>query len=136
MSESILNSTKKILGLDEAYTAFDLDVMMNINSALSVLTQIGVGPSTGMMIEDATADWSLLGTDIRVVNEAKQYIYLAVRAVFDPPSTSYGTEAMKEQIAEHVWRLNVLMEETIWTDPNPPDPLEEDVDYTFDGGTP
>lgn len=135
MSDSILTNTKKILGIDEAYTVYDFDIMTHINSALSTLTQIGVGPANGIMIQDETAEWSLLGSDIRVVNAAKQYVYLKVRSVFDPPQTSYAVEAMNNQISEHEWRLNVLMEETIWTNPDPVD-LPEDVDYIFDGGAP
>lgn len=136
MSESILTSTKKILGLEEDYTAYDPDIIMNINAALSTLTQIGVGPTEGFMIEDATAVWSLLGSDIRVISACKQFVYLSVRAVFDPPSSSYAVQAMKEQIGEQLWRINTLMEETIWTDPDP-DPLpEDDGDYLLDGGAP
>ena len=139
MSESILTNTKKILGLAEDYTAFDFDIIVHINAALSVLTQIGVGPTDGMMIEDATAEWSLLGSDVRVVNACKQYVYLSVRSVFDPANSSYGVEAMQKQIDEQVWRINTMMEETIWTDPDP-DPDAPDVpvggDQILDGGAP
>lgn len=135
MSESILTSTKKILGIEEGYTAFDPDIIMNINAALSTLTQIGVGPAEGIMIEDALAEWSLLGSDIRVLSACKQFVYLNVRSVFDPPNSSYAVTAMKEQIDEQLWRINTLMEPTIWTDPDP-DPLPEDDDYILDGGAP
>lgn len=119
MSDSILTSTKKMLGLEDDYTAFDLDIILHINSALATLTQLGVGPTEGFFIEDKEALWvDLLGTDPRL-NSVKQYVFLRVRLVFDPPQTSYAVEAMKEQIREHEWRLNVHMESTIWTDPDP-----------------
>lgn len=127
MSESILNSVKKILGIEEDYTAFDLDIIIHINAALSTLTQLGVGPDTGFAIEDDTAEWAtFLGSDTRL-NPVKQYVYLRVKAVFDPPQSSYAVQAMKEQIQEHEWRLNVTMEETIWVDPNPVVVPEEEV---------
>jgi hypothetical protein len=125
MSDSILTSTKKILGIEADYTAFDLDIITHINSALSTLTQIGVGPELGFMIEDASAEWvDFLGTDPRL-NAVKQYVYLRVKMVFDPPQSGYAVTAMKEQIQEHEWRLNVQMEHTIWVDPMPVVIVEE-----------
>ena len=47
--DSILTSIKKLLGIAEEYEHFDPDIVMYINSAFSVLTQLGVGP------EDNTA---------------------------------------------------------------------------------
>jgi hypothetical protein len=135
VSESILDSTKKNLGIAADDTTFDADIIMHINSAISTLTQIGVGVSTGFAIEDDTAVWSdLLGTDPRL-NAAKTFVYLSVRLVFDPPQSSYAITAMKEQIQEHVFRLNVFMEATIWTDPDPEDPDLEEEDI-LDGGSP
>ncbi len=57
MSDSILTSTKKILGLDDSYTAFDVDVMLHINSVFTTLSQLGIGPVNGFMIENAEAVW-------------------------------------------------------------------------------
>ena len=136
MSESILTSTKKILGMEEDYTFFDLDIIMHINAALSTLTQLGVGPAAGFMIEDKTATWdAFIGSDPRL-NAVKQYVFLRVKYVFDPPQSGYAVTAMKEQIEEHAWRLNVQMEETIWTDPNPVVPTDDDDVIVLDGGTP
>jgi hypothetical protein len=117
MEDSILTSTKKALGLDEDYTAFDPDIIMHINSALSTLNQLGIGPGLGFMIEDETALWStFLGSDPRL-NNIKSYVYLYVRALFDPPQTGFGTSAMQEQIKELAWRINVQREDEHWTDP-------------------
>lgn len=120
MEPSILNSTKKILGVGEADTSFDVDITFHINSVLSVLNQVGIGPSDGYMIEDDTATWdAFIGTDPRL-NLVKTYLYLKVRLLFDPPSTSYAIDAMKKQIAEFEWRLNVMREGESWTDPTIP----------------
>ena len=54
---SILTSTKKLLGIAEEYTHFDADLIMHINSVLSILTQIGVGPAEGFSIKDKDCIW-------------------------------------------------------------------------------
>ncbi|WKW86797.1 hypothetical protein SEA_CONLEY_11 [Gordonia phage Conley] len=110
MSESILDSTKKILGIGEDYDAFDIDVIMHINGALSTLHQLGLGPEEGFMITDSSEEWGdLLEEDARL-NSIKTYIYLKVRILFDPPSTSFVLSALQEQIKELEWRLNVYRE--------------------------
>ena len=117
MSTSILDSTKKVLGIDADYTAFDVDILMHINSVFSTLNQLGLGPAEGFAIEDATTTWdAFLGTDLRL-NSVKTYIYLRVRLLFDPPSTSYLITSMKEQLQELEWRLNVNREESTWVPP-------------------
>lgn len=120
MEPSILKSTKKILGVGEADTSFDVDIITHINSVLAVLNQVGVGGSAGFMIEDDTATWdAFIGTDPRL-NLVKTYLYLKVRLMFDPPGTSYAIDAMEKQIAEFEWRLNVMREEESWIDPTIP----------------
>lgn len=120
MEQSILKSTKKILGVAPEYTAFDLDILTHLNSALSTLTELGIGPAAGFMVEDDTAVWSdFLGTDLRF-NSARTYVYLKVRLAFDPPSTSFAITAFEKQIQELEWRLNTTREGDSWTDPNPP----------------
>lgn len=134
MSDSILTSTKKILGIEGDDTSFDLDIITHINSAFSTLAQLGVGPEGGFMIEDATPTWeSFLGTNL-LLNPVKQYVYLSVRRVFDPPQSGYAVQAMDQQIKEHEWRLNVLMEHTIWTDPMPEVPVDDEAEVVLDGG--
>jgi hypothetical protein len=119
MENSILISTKKILGIAEDYTAFDLDIITHINTAFSTLTQLGVGPAEGFMIEDNTEVWADFIADDSQYNSVKSYVFLRVRQLFDPPTTSYLIEAYNKQIQELEWRLNVHREETGWTDPNP-----------------
>lgn len=119
MSDSILTSTKKILGIEEDYTAFDEDIMMHINSVFSTLNQLGIGPENGYAIGDAEDTWDdFLGNELRL-NSVKTYVYLRVRLLFDPPTTSYLIDSMKAQVTELEWRLNVQREETSWVNPNP-----------------
>jgi hypothetical protein len=125
METSILTSTKKILGIAADYTVFDLDIITHINTAFSTLTQLGVGPAEGFMIEDDTAEWDDYIVDDMQYNAVKTYVYLRVRQLFDPPTTSYLIAAFQKQIEELEWRLNVHREETEWTDPDPDPPFEE-----------
>ena len=120
--ESILDSVKQVLGIDAADTSFDLDVTMHINSAFSTLNQLGIGPEDGFAIEDDSATWDdFIGSDVRL-NSVKTYVYLRVRLLFDPPTTSFVIDAMKKQIEELEWRINVHREEVEhpWVSPQTP----------------
>jgi hypothetical protein len=108
--ESILDSTKKVLGLDETYDAFDQDIITHINATFSVLNQMGVGPEDGFFISDDTAIWSEVGLPDNQLHLVKTYMYLKVRFIFDPPATSFHMTAMKDQIDQYEWRLNMFRE--------------------------
>lgn len=119
MAGSILDDVKKVLGLDPTYTAFDPDIILHINTVFTILSQLGIGPSTGYMIMGNTETWdAYLGTDLNL-NSVKTYICVKVRMVFDPPTTGFVIAAYEKQIEELEWRLNVKREGESWTDPNP-----------------
>lgn len=136
MDKSILTNVKKMLGLDKDYDAFDMDVIIHINSVFSTLSQLGIGPVNGFMIEDDILTWDdfFEASDPRL-NSVKTYVYLRVRLLFDPPATSFAITAMEKQIQELEWRLNAYRETWAYTDPMPSTPMvmgaEDDV---FDGG--
>lgn len=109
-TESILTSIKKMLGITEEYDHFDSDLIMHINSVFSVLTQLGVGPSTGFMIEDTSATWNSFISNEATLMLVKSYMYLKVKLMFDPPLSSSVLECYKVQISEYEWRLNVAVE--------------------------
>lgn len=127
MDTSILNSIKKILGLSDTYTAFDVDIIMHINSVFSVLTQMGIGPSEGFSIEDALNEWSEFMAESNAYNLVRSYIALKVRLVFDPPNNSFLLSAVQKQIEEYEWRLSTVREWLL----NPVDPklAETEVSY-------
>lgn len=110
--ESILTSIKKMLGIDEEYTHFDADVIMHINSVLMILTQLGIGPAEGFMIEDDTSTWVdfIPEANAAQLHAVKSYIYMKVKLIFDPPLSSAVIESMNRQIAEFEWRLNVAVD--------------------------
>lgn len=111
MADSILDTTKKVLGIDPTYTAFDLDITMFINSALSELHQLGVGPANGFEITGKDQVWlDFLNSD-PTLNDVKAYVFLRVRLLFDPPSTAYLVQAFESQLQELAFRINVRREE-------------------------
>lgn len=106
--DSILTSIKKLLGIQQDYTHFDADIIMHINTAFLTLSQLGIGPSKGFMIEDKEDFWEDFFTDD--LEAVKTYVYLKVKLVFDPPTSSAVMESMNRQISELEWRLNVAAE--------------------------
>lgn len=117
--DSILDSVKKNLGIDPAYTHFDADITLLINGVFSTLNQLGIGPVDGFMIEDKSAEWDeFTGSDV-LLNSVKTYVYLSVRVVFDPPATGYLVTAYNDRIKELEWRLNTYREGLSWQDPSP-----------------
>ena len=106
ISESILTSIKKLLGIDENYTHFDADIIMHINSVFSILTQMGVGPANGFSISGKDDTWSAFITDKpNIFSLVKSYVYMKVRLLFDPPLSSAAIESINQQISEFEWRL-------------------------------
>lgn len=107
MTESILNTTKTLLGIAISDTAFDAEIVTHINSAFMVLNQLGVGPADPFMIEDHTTEWSSFSVDLPKMAAVKTYIFQKVRMMFDPPTLSFVLDALKNQINELEFRLAV-----------------------------
>ena len=106
--ESILDSIKKLLGPSASYEYFDTDIIMHINTAFMELNQLGVGPTKGFSIKDNTAKWTdFLDETNHNFEAVKTLIYLKVKLVFDPPTSSSVMESMNNQISRLEWRLNV-----------------------------
>lgn len=110
--DSILTSIKKLLGIAEDYEHFDQDLIIHINSVLSVLTQLGVGPSEGFSIEDENATWNDFIPEDKRLSSIRSYVYMKVKLLFDPPLSSSVMESMNRMISEFEWRLNVTAEPT------------------------
>ncbi len=102
---SILNSTKKVLNIEPEDEAFDVDLILHINSVFSELCALGVGPERAYSIESSDETWDefITNTDLNMV---KSYMYLEVRLMFDPPTASL-LSAMERKRDEYEWRLNV-----------------------------
>lgn len=131
MEDSILTSTKKIVGIADDYTAFDLDILTHIGSTFTIVSQLGIGPSEGITVEDAEKKWSDLELSPRTLNLLRTYVFLRVRMLFDPPSTSFLIDAINRQITEHEQRLSMERESTIPL-PTPPERNTEDFYFYYD----
>lgn len=108
--ESILTSVKKILGIYEEDTSFDIDIIMHINTVLMFLRQMGIGPSEGFYVTDSYDTWEDYLSDNILLEPVKTYVALKVRLIFDPPASSAIIEAMNRAISELEWRLNVQVD--------------------------
>lgn len=95
------------------YKVFDDDVIMTINSALSIATQLGVGPDSGFLITGNTETWEDLIGERKDLEIVKDYVYMKVKLVFDPPTSSAVMEAFKTMIKEYEFRINVIVETKI-----------------------
>lgn len=102
--ESILTSIKKLLGIQAEYTAFDQDLIIHINTAFAVLNQLNIGPPHGFVIEDNSATWDEYITACNLTM-VRSYIYMKVRLMFDPPTSSVLVDSMNSMISELEWRL-------------------------------
>lgn len=103
---SILNDVKHQLGLLPELTDFDTTIIIHINTTLAILTQLGVGPSTGVQITGPTEDWDIIYDDPRL-NTVQSYVYLQVKNMFDPPKVGGLISSMERQIAMLEYRMNV-----------------------------
>jgi hypothetical protein len=107
-NDSVLNSVKKVLGIDSGYTIFDLDITLHINSVLSTLQQLGVGLTDDQAeIQDKNDTWDSILTTQKNLSMIKSYIYLRVRLLFDPPATGFTTDSFQRQIDQLEWRITV-----------------------------
>lgn len=109
----ILDDIKKLLGIDKEYDVFDTDILIGINTTFSTLQQLGVGPRDSFSIEDKSEKWSAFFNGVpesKNLGAVKTYIFMRVKLMFDPPTTSFALDAYKKQIEELEWRLSVQAE--------------------------
>lgn len=102
--DSILDSIKKLLGIQPEYRAFDEDLIIHINTVFAVLNQIGIGPQEGFFIVDETTNWDEYMSDINQAS-VRTYVYLKVRLLFDPPGSGILVDSINRMISELEWRL-------------------------------
>lgn len=104
--DSILTTIKKMLGgMTEQNTHFDTEIIAHINTALFRLHQLGVGPTKRAHIEDSTSTWESVFGNMDDIQAVKDFIYFRVKLSFDPPTSSFVLESIKEQIKELEWCL-------------------------------
>ena len=102
--EYILASIKKLLGINPDYKAFDTDITIHINTVFAILNQLGVGPEEGFSITHGFEKWSDYCTT-KNENMVRTFVYLKVRLMFDPPTSSVLMDSINNTLAELEWRL-------------------------------
>ena len=98
---SILDTTKKKLGLSPDDESFDVDIMICINSAFERLESLGIGPEGGYRIQSKDNVWTEYLTDEKQIESVKDYVYMKTKLIFDSSTmSSYLIESYKKQIDE------------------------------------
>lgn len=108
-TDSILGTIKTMLGPTEDYTAFDMDIIIHINSAFGRLCELGVGPSQPFEIVTGDETWSEFATD-QPQPQIKRFIFLYVKRIFDPSANSVIMQAYQEEIDKLEWLMNSVAE--------------------------
>ena len=107
ITDSVLDTIKKdFIGVDPSYDVFDGNLILLINSQLSVLNQIGVGTKTPFKITGSSETWSTFFEDKPYLESVKELIGIKVKLAFDPPQNSSLLQAFKDRAFELEWRLN------------------------------
>ena len=104
-NNKILNDTKELLGLPSNVTDFDLQLINHINSVLYTLTTIGVGE---VNYQTTLTDGNLslfVPNNEEIQATLQMYIFMKVRLLFDPPSSSFVLTSLEAQLKELEWRL-------------------------------
>lgn len=107
MTDSILDSIKELILGHSEDTDFDTDLIIHINTALSHLYQLGVGPKEGFEITGSTETWSDFLENEKALRMVLTYVYMKVKVAFDPPSGGV-LNSFESQIEELEWRLQVF----------------------------
>lgn len=102
---SILKSIRKSLGYENT-NEFDTDILISLNSALAILTQLGVGPKEGFEVIGEDQTWEdFLGPDKRL-SMAKQFALIRTKILFDGSSLTSSLLSSYESMAKELeWRL-------------------------------
>lgn len=108
--DSILTSVKSMLPIPEEVENFDGALIIHINAVFSDLIQLGVGPSEGFSIQDKHAIWTDFLPAEPKWESVKEYTYLKVKLVFDPPQNTSLRESMERRVSELEFRLTVAAE--------------------------
>jgi hypothetical protein len=112
MDDSILDTVKRLLGIEPDNTPFDAELIVHINSAIMALEQLGVCKTPNFEVTSTADIWSEFLLDGVNLQAAKHYVYLQIKQVFDPPATSFALDAIKRQLDMYEWRLMVQADPT------------------------
>ncbi len=101
-----------MLGIQTAFTGFDVAILSFINSAIFSLSQLGLSAATGFIATSETT-WSDLIGESDNLEIIKAYIYFKTKLAFDPPGVSFLVSAIERQIQEYEDRLMIELDPVI-----------------------
>ena len=104
---SILNSIKKMLGIEPEDTSYDNELVLHINSVLGICFQLGVGPKDRpFRITGQNEQWSSFIPEDQI-ETVKDYMFAKVKLIFDPPLNSFTISLYQDLAKEFEWRCTV-----------------------------
>jgi len=106
LNGSILTTIKQLIGISEHDDSFDINIVISINSVLTILSQLGVKEADGFTVNGVKEEWSDLIGDRTDLEYVKTYISLKVKMIFDPPQSSAAMDSFKRMIDELEWRIS------------------------------
>lgn len=102
----ILEEVKHKIGPSAEYEYFELDILDAINEAFALLQQLGAGPEEGFTVGTET-EWEDYTTDKVLLGFIKKYVLKKAVLTFDTPNNSNLIQALKDQIYDLEWRINI-----------------------------
>lgn len=114
LSDSILSSVKKLIGIMEDDTSFDVDIILNINAAFVVLYQLGVlKKSYTISSKDDTYQDLIPDGREDTINLIKMYLFYKTKLGFDSSTISNSIiDVLKQMIDETEYRLMISYNST------------------------
>ena len=109
--DSILLDIKHRIGPSAEFDYYDVDIIDAINTAFSILTQLGAGPEGGFEVMDDSQTWDDFVSDTTVKGLVRTYVYNKVRLIFDPPNSGSVASAMDEQNKEYEQRISYWVDD-------------------------
>ena len=102
----ILEEVKHKIGPSADYEYFDINILDAINEAFALLQQLGAGPEEGFTVTPDT-EWEEFTTDKVLLGFVKKYVEKKTVMTFDTPNNGNLIEALKNQIFDLEWRINI-----------------------------
>lgn len=107
INDSILKTIRTMIAPAEDYTYFDTDLIIHINTCMSILHELGLKE---FKITGETETWSdYLGNRIDL-EHVKSYIYFKIKTMFDPPQSSFVLDSYKKEADKLEWYINAVVD--------------------------
>lgn len=109
VDERIFPTLKQMLLGNSEDTDFDTELKVHINKSFTNLFRVGVG-SSEFRIVTGEETWESFIDGVNCMGSIKDYIYLDVKLIFDPPTSSSVLQAFEKARDEALWTIQTEME--------------------------